>query len=58
MCMNVLPACKSVYHVNDCCLRKSEEGFRFPGTGDIDDWEPPWDAGNLTLIFCKSNKYS
>lgn len=39
--MNVLPACMSVYHVNACCRRKSEEGFGSPGTGDIDGCEPP-----------------
>lgn len=41
MCVNVLSACLSVYNVNACCLRKSEEGFGSPGPGDIDGYEPP-----------------
>lgn len=50
--MNILPACMSVNYVNACCLRKSEEGFGSPGTGDIDGYEPPcrcWESNSDLL---------
>lgn len=50
--MNVLPSFMSVYHVNACCLRKSEEDLSSPGTGDIDSCEPPcrcWESNSDLL---------
>lgn len=33
MCVDVLPACMSVYHVLPGCPLRPEEGDRAPGTG-------------------------
>jgi hypothetical protein len=41
MCLGVLPACMSVYHVHGWCLQKPEEGIKRFGTGGIGGCEPP-----------------
>ena len=41
MCMNVLLACLSVYHMHAWSLQKPEEGIRTPGTGVTDGCETP-----------------
>lgn len=41
MCVSVFPTCMLVHHVCSCCLWKSEEGIRSPGTVVIQGSEPP-----------------
>lgn len=38
--MHALPACMSVYHMYDWCLRRAEEGILSSGTGVIGSCEP------------------
>lgn len=32
MCLGILPACISVHNIHAWCLRRQEDGVRFPGT--------------------------
>ena len=52
MCLNVLPACMSVYYVHACCLWASEEDVRAPGTGVTGGCNLPcrcWELNTETL---------
>lgn len=46
--MHALPACMSVYHMYDWCLRRAEEGILSSGTGVIGSCEPLVAARNWT----------
>ena len=53
MCLGILPACTSVYHVRTCCQGKSERALDLPGTGATDGSEPPrvcWESMQLHYI--------
>lgn len=39
MCVGILPACMSVYHLCARCSERPEENIRFPGTGVTDGYE-------------------
>jgi hypothetical protein len=41
MCMSILLACMYAHHMHARCLRRSERGTSFPGTGIIDGCELP-----------------
>lgn len=50
MCMSILPACMSLYHVYACHPRRlEEEGVRSPGTGLRDRCEQPCGCQELDL---------
>lgn len=40
ICMGVLPAYISVYHMKALCLQRPEEGVRPPGLGVTGDCDP------------------
>lgn len=46
-----------LYPMGVWCLKRSEKGIRFPGTGVKDDSEPHCICWELTLAPCKSNKW-
>lgn len=44
--MDVLPTCVSVQNMCAWCLKRPEEGIKYPKTGVMDGLELPRDAGN------------
>ena len=49
MSMNVLPACRHLYHVHAWYLQRLEEGIESPRTGVIDGWELLSECWKLNL---------
>lgn len=47
MCMSILPACMSIWHINAYCLQRPE-GIRSPRTGVTEVVSPHESAGNQT----------
>lgn len=53
MCMNLLPACMTVYCVHGWCPQTSEQSVRFPKTELMDACEPPCEYQKLRKdMFC------
>jgi hypothetical protein len=50
MCIDILPTCKSVYHLHAWCLQRPEEGVSFSGTGVEKVVSCSVCAGNRTLV--------
>lgn len=46
MCMGVLAVCTFVHHLHAYCPWRPEESMGSPGTGIMDGYEPPCDAGD------------
>jgi hypothetical protein len=52
VCVSILLACRPVHHMLSWCPRRSEEGVKFPGTGDKNGYSPPclcWDSNPDTV---------
>ena len=49
LCLDVLPACMSVYNIHVWCPRRPVEGDRYPGTGAADSCELSCGCWELNL---------